>query len=187
MWKNTDMEEKHRQENDLRVGTPLIQQCIGCGGKSSLIKMKNSEAIWWFHYLRLHGKCMEKTKICKKNCMDAHVLWYTEVLVLSLQEHYLKERMFLSAKNTDAGCEIQTEKSGFASIRWSVVVSKRLPEGRKSLKESVKNMYEFRISVICNKKRSILELWKLCIWVLTLISDGAELLVCTQAALLNSI
>lgn len=69
----------------------------------------------------------KKKKTCKKNCMDAHVLWYTEVLVLSLQERYLKERMFLSAKNTDAGCEIQTEKSGFASIRWSVVVSKRLP------------------------------------------------------------
>lgn len=60
MWKNTVMEEKHRQENDLRVDTPLIQECIGCGGKSSLIKMKNSEVIWWFHYLRLHGKCMGK-------------------------------------------------------------------------------------------------------------------------------
>lgn len=127
MWKNTIMEEKHRQENDLRVDTLLIQQCIGCGGESSLIKMKNSEAIWRFRYLRLHGRCMEKTQICKENRMDAHVLWYTEVLVLSLQEHYSKERMFLSAKNTDAGCEIQTEKSGFASIRWSVVVSKRLP------------------------------------------------------------
>lgn len=76
--------------------------------------------------------------------MDAHVLWYTEVLVLSLQEHYSNERMFLSAKNTDAGCEIQTEKSGFASIRWSVVVSKRLPEGRKSLKRSVKKSKNLR-------------------------------------------
>lgn len=121
------MEEKYRQENDLRVATPPIRQSVGCGGKSSLIKMKNSEAIWWFHYLRLHGKRVETTQACKKNCTDAHVLWYTEVLVLSLKEHYSKERMFLSAKNTDAGCEIQSEKSGFASIRWSVVVSKRLP------------------------------------------------------------
>lgn len=90
-------------------------------------------------------------------------MWYTEVLVLSLREHYSKERMFLSAKNTDAGCEIQTEKSGFASIRWSVVVSKRLPEGRKSLKESVKK--KVRIYDISNlqQKISILELQKLCI------------------------
>lgn len=67
--------------------------------------------------------------------MDVHVLWYAEVLVPILREHYSKERMFLSIKNTGAGCEIQAEKSGFASIRWSVVVSKRLPEGRKEFEE----------------------------------------------------
>lgn len=59
--------------------------------------------------------------------------------------------------------KFKLKKSGFASIRWSVVVSKRLPEGRKSLKESVKK--NVRIYDISNlqQKISILELWKLCI------------------------
>lgn len=81
----------------------------------------------------------DTTQTWRENGMDVHALRYAEVLVPILWEHYSKERMFLSTKTTDAGCEIQAEKSGFVSIRWSVVVSKRLPEGRKSLKKSVKN------------------------------------------------
>lgn len=57
---NTIMEDKPRQQNVFRVHSPLSKERVGYGGKSPLIKMKNSEATWWVCYLRLHGKCRKQ-------------------------------------------------------------------------------------------------------------------------------
>lgn len=79
--------------------------------------MKKSEAIWWLRDLRLHGKCMKRHQAGMKAVWVVRALWYTEALVPIWWERHPKERMFLSATNTDAGCEVQVEKSRFASIR----------------------------------------------------------------------
>lgn len=104
--------------------------------------------VLWFE---VTWKMHETTQTWDENSWIVHVLWYSEALVPIWWECYPKERMLLSATNTDAGCEIQGEKSRFVSIRWSVVVSKRLPEGRNS-EEIVKNTKNSRNQSIIPKK-----------------------------------